>query len=418
MSADILSSKTKELLARDDISNFDLNKLPGDIQLGAAILDRFYVAPDVQVTRNGIRELNIPSGGFHIDQVSLHDRLGRFGSGLQYQIGIEEVGKFALPGAGKRRAYSLLAHKDIKANPHFMVWYPGFGHSLLAKSTKWEMAIQAEVAHALGVNILCVNPAGRGVPAVGSTRGVANIGATTMIEDAIHTTDSLIDALLVGAGVSNTEPVDIIVSGHSLGAAIARAYAHDIVMKKSRRVLRGLIQEAPVGAGTCEDLLEPQHFGAIKWQVPESILRAAFTSKGMQFKMYDAIRLFYGDDVTLRNAALAAWALVPGETRNFLDLSLLKGDLEQFVDTVSYPSDSLYTTVRGVGSQLIFPTRDQVFHRGPQGCKLPKDRMWRETYKLGTKVVTLDAPHCFVTPDPTTRERNEVRRMYRQVFGL
>ncbi len=365
MSADILSLETKAQLAMNDIRNFDLRTLAGDVQLGSMVLDQFYVAPDVLVTRNGIRELDLPRGHLGLNQIDLTRQLGKSGAGLQYEIGIEEVGKFALPGAGKRRAYSLLAHTNMETYPHFLVWYPGFGHSLVAKSTKWEMAIQAEIAHALGVNVLCVNPAGRGVPTAGSTRGVANIGASTIIEDTIHTTDGLINGILASAGVPNDQPTDLIVTGHSLGAALARAYAYDVATSRSRRVLRGLIQEAPVGAGTWEDIMNTQHLEAIVGLVPECLARTAFTSRGMQLKMKDLIRLFYGEYCSPLNAALAAWGLVPGKTKNFLDLSLLPGDLEQFIDTVTFPNDSMKKTVRGVGSKIIYPSRDGVFFRGP-----------------------------------------------------
>lgn len=418
MSADFLSSVKKAELAGRDVRNFDLHVLAGKVELGSTILDQFYVAPDVLVTRNGIRELDLPRGHLLINQIELTRQLGKFGAGLQYEIGMAEVGKFELPGSGKRRSYSLLAHNNIQVHPHFMVWYPGFGHSLVAKSTKWEMAIQAQIAHTLGVNILCVNPGGRGVPASGSTRGVANISAATMIEDTIHTTDGLIDNVLARAKVPSDQRTDVIVTGHSLGAALARAYAYDIATRMSRRILRGLIQEAPVGADTCEDIMNIKHIEAIAALVPECLARTAFTSRGMQLKIKDLIRLFYGENCSPLNAALSAWGLTPGEARNFLDLSLLPGDLERFIDTVTFSGDSMKKTVRGVGSQIIYPSRDAVFFRGPCSSQSPTDKMWLATCELGTTGVRLEGPHCFVTPDPTDAEKNAVRNMYKNVFKL
>lgn len=390
----------------------------GVINLPCAVLDHYYVLPDVQRVRNGVRSLYLPGNQV---SVKLENRLGAVGKGLQYQMHIQDgVGLTNIPGVGLKRAYSLLRHDDIRANPHFYLWFPGFGHTALYRSTKWEMALQAQIAKALGVNILCLNPVGRGIEGFGAARGIGGVNAKTMLEDTIHTTTTLLLGLLHDAGVPGDIQSDVIVSGHSLGAYLARGFAHELAVRNERFILRGLIQEAPIGAGTGEDLRYKGHWQSIAKHLLESARRGFLPfSRGMQFNVRDLKSLFYGEDCEDINALLAAWALEVGESRNFLELSLFPGDLAQFVKTIKTGADQMTKGNRGIGSHIIFPNQDAVFHRGPKqnngGCQ---DRMWSATAGFGTTAINLVGHHSYITPAAETAERIEVRDSYRRVFNL
>ncbi len=398
----------------DDDPRLDLR--PFAVDLGDALLEKVYVAPDLLQTRNHMRALNISENGFDI---ALSDRLGDVGRGLRYKVAIRKVGDRDMPGVGKQRAYSLLAHDDLKRHPHFLLWYPGFAHSSMSRGIRWEMALQAQMAHELDVNILCVNPGGRAVPGHAESRGVGNISTSALVKDTVTTTEKILLAVLNDAGVSSEVRSDVIVSGHSLGARLARAFAHEIAQQEGRFVLRGIIQEAPVGAGTGEDLLFKDHWKSILRHLPESLFRGFVPfSRGMEFRVRDLMKLFYGENCTLANAMLASWALVRGESRNFLDLSLLPGDLDEFVTIMDTCSDQILTGRRGVGSSIIFPTQDAIFHRGPSGDEDPKDKMWCQTEDAGTQAISLEGPHCFVTPDPYQHQRIAVRDAYRLAYNL
>lgn len=398
----------------DDDTGLELR--PFDVALGDAILEKVYVAPDLLLTRNKIRALNISERGFDID---LRERLGDVGQGLRYKAAISNVGEQHMPGVGKQRAYSLLAHADLKKYPHFLVWYPGFAHTFMSRGTRWEMALQAQIARALGVNILCVNPGGRAVPGHAESRGVGNVSARALVKDTLHSTEKILLEILDAAGVSGEMSSDVIVSGHSLGAYLARAFAHELAIREGRFVLRGIVQEAPIGAGTGEDLLFKNHWKSIFRHLPESLVRGFVPfSRGMDFRVRHLIKLFYGEDSTLANALLAAWALAPGESRNFLDISLFPGDLEAFITTMDTCSDQILTGRRGVGSSILFPTDDAVFHRGPLEGQDPQDHMWRQTEDAGTEAISFEGPHCFVTPDPHQYQRIAVRDAYRQAYNL
>lgn len=399
---------------RDDL----LSVKSGVVDLPCFLLDQHYVLPDVLRTRSGVRSLFLPNG--HVS-INLEDRLGAVGKGLQYQMHIRDrVGKTNIPEVGLKRSYSLLRHVDIAANPHFLVWFPGFGHTALYRSTKWEMALQAQIAKALGVNILCVNPVGRGIEGFSDARGIGGVSAKTMLRDTIHTTTALLLRILDEAGVSEEVQSDVIVSGHSLGAFLARGFAHELVMRNQRLILRGLIQEAPIGAGTGEDLFYKGHWQAIAKHLLESAHRGFVPfSRGMQFTIHDLKRLFYGEGCDDLNALLAAWALEVGESRNFLDISLFPGDLGQFIDTIDLGADQMTMGKRGVGSHIIFPDQDAIFHRGAkQNNGTPADRMLQETEEAGTQAVDLIGPHSYITPAAEMPLRIEVRNAYRRVFKL
>lgn len=390
----------------------------GEVTLPSAVLDRYYVLPDVQHTRAGVRSLFLPTNQVCI---KLDERLGKIGAGLQYQIGIrDQVGLIDIPKVGLERSYSLLSHADIAANPHFLLWFPGFGHTALYRSTKWEMALQAQIAKALGVNILCVNPVGRGIGGFGDAMGIGSITASTMLQDTIHTTTTLLLGILREANVSDDVQSDVIVSGHSLGAYLARGFAHELAIRNERLTLRGLIQEAPIGAGTGEDLLYVDHWQAIGRHLAEAIRRGFVPfSRGMQFSIHDLKRLFYGEASDDMNALLAAWALEVGEPRNFLDLSLFPGDLERFVATIDNCAKQMTIGRRGVGSHIVFPDRDALFHRGGrQNNGIPTDLMWQRTVAKGTQAIDLLGPHCYITPAAEESLRLQVRDGYRHMFKL
>ncbi len=390
------------------------NLLSGDVRVSNDTLDVVYACPDI-IKRNseGVSELSVGERDF---RVPLDRILGPVGRDLNYTVGVKPVGKYSFPGAKHQRAYSLLAHDDLRSNPHFLVWFPGFGHQLVSRTVTWEMALQARIARALGVNILCVNPGGRGVPGSAKARGVSSITTEKLTTDTVHATRQLIATVLSEAGVPAEAEVDMIVTGHSLGAYLARAMAHDIARSKDRLVLRGLIQEAPIAAGTGEDLLYANHWKAIFPHLAEAVVRAILPMRGMEFKLGDLQRLFYGADCSVEDVAANAWALVPGESANFLGLSLLPGDLKQFIETITLANKSMQSGVRGVGSTIIFPTQDAVFTRVTGG--VVQDQMYNATQHLGTRAVPLSGTHCFVKAGATRDEKLATRDAYRLAYGL
>lgn len=391
-----------------------LNLLSGDVRVSNDTLDAVYACPDIiKCSSEGVRELSVGEGDFRVD---LDQILGSVGWDLNYTVGVRSVGKCNFPGAGRNRAYSLLAHKDLRSHPHFLVWFPGFGHQLVSRTVKWEMALQAQIARALGVNILCVNPGGRGVS--GSARGVSSITTEKLTTDTVRATRQLIATLLSEAGVPADREIDMIVTGHSLGAYLARAFAHDIATSRDRFVLRGLIQEAPIAAGTGEDLLYANHWKAIFPHLAEAVVRAILPMRGMEFKVGDLQRLFYGEHCSVEDVAANAWALVPGETANFLGLSLLPGDLGKFIQTITLAQKSMQSGTRGVGSTIIFPTEDVLFTRADQSTGVVKDQMYQATQHLGTRAVHLSGTHCFVKAGATPAEKSATRDAYRLAYGL
>lgn len=385
-----------------------------DVRVSNSTLDDVYAVPDViRCSSEGVRELSVGEKDF---RVHLERILGSVGRDLNYTVGVRPVGKCNFPGAGRKRAYSLLAHNDLRSHPHFLVWFPGFGHQLVSRTVKWEMALQAQIARALGVNILCVNPGGRGVPGSAAARGVSSITTEKLTADTVHATRQLIATVLSEAGVTADAEIDMIVTGHSLGAYLARAMAHDIATIEDRFVLRGLIQEAPIAAGTGEDLLYTNHWKAILPHLAEAVGRALVPMRGMEFKLGGLQRLFYGESCSVEDVAANAWALVPAEAANFLGLSLLPGDLKKFIQTVTLAHKSMQSSVRGIGSTIIFPTHDAVFSRVVGG--VVQDQMYRATQHLGTRAVPLSGTHCYVKAGATRDEKLATRDAYRLAYGL
>ncbi len=279
-----------------------------------------------------------------------------------------------------------------------VVHFPGFAHTHHYEDAAWYVQLLAEYADKLGVAFVTINQVGNAVKGADLMPGRGRIGLKQRHKDNVTTIYHVLEDILVG---QQRENMQVIISGHSLGARDAVLVAADLIEKKKTFKPAGLVLWASTGLQRGEDVRRWNYVKQLTPFVPKSTWSLLPGTKGVDFSLADINKLFYGNEADMHTLCFAATGLNAGPARAFYDLTLGAGVTREAKVAANF--------IRSTAGKLIVvpSTRDQLLD--------PKATAWQRI--AGARIMPISAPHNALRPNASGEARRAVQSIWETVLA-
>ncbi|MBI4836409.1 MAG: hypothetical protein HY817_04070 [Candidatus Abawacabacteria bacterium] len=242
-----------------------------------------------------------------------------------YQVLQGDVGVLDVPGAGKRRSIRYVGKDGYDAET-VVVHLPGFAHTSRYEDPHQHIQLLADLADQYNAAFFTINQTGNAVEGADLAQGRGRISLKQRRVD----NRKVLLAVLRKLRRFGRKQIKLVLSGHSLGAREAFNLAYDVISDPNYPVqLSGLVQWAPTGIGTHEDLWTSRYIMATAPHIVPSAKSVLSGAQGLDFSLNAISHLFYSGYGGVELAKIAATGLNMGAAEQFFDITLRSGNADQ-----------------------------------------------------------------------------------------